>query len=248
MRALSQLPYNSHPQVISAAYFKLQKMKLPACLCGLVRGFHHDLSCWSCGFLPWQHTSEEEESFDSEAEEARRKREDYEEQRFKIREEEERKIEKEREQNYNKVLTTIENAEVKLNLEEERFERSDSFIGAKRKLKKKTLKTKSERFCQANRRLDRRSFTQVKYMLNVHDHYMAKSKHEFDQVFACFKYAFDEAKYMTHRFFNAQLTLDDLPWEVESFDEVLRVKARDEKIADEIRRLQLYRQQNSFSD
>ena len=222
-------------------------MKLPACLCRLARGFHHDTSCWSCGFFPWYHSSEEEESSDSTAEEAKRKQEEFEERKMKIRKEEDRKIEEQKEQNYNKVLTTIENAEIKLNLAEERLERSESFFVAKRKLKKKSLKTKSERFCQANRRLERRSFSQVKYMLNVHEHYMAKYNHEFDQVFACFKYGFHEPEYMTHRFFNAQLSLADLPWEVETFEEFLRIKASEDKIAEEIRRLQLYKEQNSFS-
>ena len=76
-----------------------QKMKIPTCLCGLARGFHHELKCWSCSCFPWQHSSDEDHNVevDSAEEEIRRKREEFEERIRLLNEEEDRKIEEERE-------------------------------------------------------------------------------------------------------------------------------------------------------
>ena len=194
-------------------------MKIPSCLCGLARGFHHELNCWSCNCLPWQHSSDEEQNItsDSEQEEARRKRDEFEEQVQQIRDEEDRRIQEDKDRRYNEALTRMEDEEEKLKQREERFERVDWFHEEKRKLKKKVLKTRSERLQHEKRRLKRRHFSEKKYALNAYDHHKAKEEYTYNQVHNKFQTLFEEASWNSHRFVNLGLSLGEL--EIPSFEE-----------------------------
>ena len=194
-------------------------MKLPRCLCGITRGFHHDFSCWSCACLPWQHSSDEDlnASLDSEAEEARRKYEDFQERIRKISEENDRKMEEERERKYNRTLTIIEDGEIKEELKETREERHAVFQEQKRKLKKKKMKSKSK--LNKNRRTIV-IFRPVFYELNIYGYYKAKEAYEFDQVSSYMTSIFENSKWNTHRFLNANIPLTEL--NIQSYAEYLK--------------------------
>ena len=213
-------------------------MKLPKCFCGIKIGFNHDLDCQSCGCLPFHHSSDEESSTDSEAEEARRKYEEFEERKRKINEEEDRKIEEDRKRRYDEILTIMDNAEYRDNLNEERTERYINFHDEKRKLKKRVLKTKSEMNVQARRRLKRIGFAPVKYQLEVYKHYQSKWDYEVNQVAANLESIFLDSRYAAHRLLNAGVSLEEL--NIETFEDSMKFKEQlaieQERINDAIRR------------
>ena len=196
-------------------------MKLPSCLCGLARGFHHELKCWSCGCLPWQHSSDDDHnvSLDSEAEEARRRYEDFQERIRLLNEEEDRQIEEERVRKYNRTLSILEDGEIKDELKETRIERQAWFQEEKRKLKKKKMKTKSK--LNKNRRTQV-IFRPVYYALNVYGYYKAKEDYEFDRVSFHMKSVFENADWNTHRFLNADISLEEL--NIPSYKEFLKMQ------------------------
>ena len=196
-------------------------MKLPRCLCGITRGFHHDFSCWSCACLPWQHSSDEDHnaSLDSEAEVARRKYEDFQERILKLNEEEDRRIEEERERKYNVTLSIIEDGEIRSTLKETREERQAVFQEQKRKLKKKKMKTRSK--LNKNRRTQV-IFRPVYYALNVYGYYKAKEDYEFDQVSFHMTSVFEKSNWNTHRFINANIPLAEL--NIPSYTEYLKMQ------------------------
>ena len=196
-------------------------MKFPQCLCGLARGFHHELKCWSCGCIPWQHSSDDDHnrSLDSAEEEARRKYEDFQERIRKINEEEDRRIEEERVRKYNRTLSIIEDGEIKLELKETREERHAVFQEQKRNLKKKMLKSKSK--LNKNRRT-LVIFRPVFYALNTYGYYKAKETYEFDQVSSHMTSVFENSKWNTHRFLNADIPLAEL--NIPSYAEYLKMQ------------------------
>ena len=226
-------------------------MKIPSCICGLARGFHHEFKCWSCNCFPWQHDSDSDENkFDSEEEEARRKRDEFEEQVQKIRDEEDRRIEEERNRRYNEALIRMEDEEERLKHREERLERVDWFHEEKRKLKKKVLKTRSERVLQEKRRLKRRHFSQKKYALNAYEHHQSKEKYEYNQVHLKFQTLFEEASFNSHRYLNLGLSLGEL--EIPSFEEFQKDeeerRREQERIQKQIDDLLLYKEQLQNDD
>ena len=206
-------------------------MKLPKCLCGIKIGFNHDLDCNSCGCLPFHHSSDEESSTDSEAEEARRKFEEFEERKRKINEEEDRKIEEERQRRYHEVLQIIEDAEYRQNLNEERTERYINFHDEKRKMKKRVLKTKSEMDKKARRRLKRFGFAPVKYELEVYQHYKSKWNYEVNKVASSLDSIFLDSRYAANQLLNADVSLEEL--NIETYEEFLKFQ---EQLAEEQRR------------
>ena len=209
-RALFEKVYNESPQAICQNFSIFEKMKLPRCLCGITRGFHHEFSCWSCACLPWQHSSDEDHNagLDSEAEEARRKYEEFQERIRQINEEEDRKIEEEKKKKYHLILSIIEDGEIKSTLKETREERQAAFQEEKRKLKKKKLKTKTK--LDSSRRHRRLPFNEASYALNAYDYYRAKAEYEFDQVSFHMRAVFENGDWNTHRFLNAGISLSEL--------------------------------------
>lgn len=213
---------NRHRPFVRTLQF-FEKMKLPSCLCGLARGFHHELKCWSCGCIPWQHSSDDDHnrSLDSAEEEARRKYEDFQEQIRKISEENDRKMEEERERKYNRTLTIIEDGEIKEELKETREERHAVFQEQKRKLKKKKLKSKSK--LNKNRKT-LVIFRPVFYALNTYGYYKDKEAYEFDQVSTYMTSVFENSNWNTHRFLNADISLAEL--NIPSYSEYLKTYAQ----------------------
>lgn len=198
-----------------------QKMKIPSCLCGLARGFHHELKCWSCSCFPWQHSSDEDHNVevDSAEEEIRRKREEFEERIRLLNEEEDRKIEEERERKYNLTLSIIEDGEIKEALKETREERQAWFQEEKRKLKNKKLKSRSK--LNKNRRTQV-IFRPVNYALNTYEYYKAKEAYEFDQVSTHMTSVFENSDWNTNRFLNARISLSEL--NIPSYAEYLQMQ------------------------
>ena len=196
-------------------------MKIPSCLCGLARGFHHELKCWSCSCFPWQHSSDEDHNaeVDSAEEEIRRKREEFEERIRLLNEEEDRKIEEERERKYNLTLSIIEDGEIKEALKETREERQAWFQEEKRKLKNKKLKSRSK--LNKNRRTQL-IFRPVYYALDVYEYYKNKEAYEFDQVSSHMTSVFDNSIWNTHRFLNAHISLSEL--NIPSYAEYLQMQ------------------------
>ena len=221
-------------------------MKIPSCLCGLARGFHHEFKCWPCNCFPWQHDSDEEQyiTTDSEEEQARRKRDEFEEQVQKIREEEDRRIQEDKDRRYNEALTRMEDEEERLKNLEDRMERVEWFHEEKRKLKKKVLKTRSNRVLQEKRRLKRRLFSEKKYALNAYEHYKSKEEYAFNQVHDKFQTLFEEARWNSHRYVNLGLSLGEL--EIPTFEEFQKDeeerRREQQRIQRQIDELMLYKQ------
>ena len=190
-------------------------MKMPKCLCGLTRGFHHDLKCWSCACFPWQHSSDEDHNdLDSEAEEARRKHEEMQERIRLINEEEDRRIQEDLERKFHETLSIIEDGEIKERLKETRLERQAAFEEEKRKMKKKKLKSKAK-FNKIRR--TQIVFGQVSYALNAYEYHKAKQEYEFEQVSFHMRMIFEESDWNTNRFLNAAISLSEL--NIQSFED-----------------------------
>ena len=191
-------------------------MKIPKCFCGITRGFNHEFKCWSCACFPWQHSSDEDDnvSLDSEAEEARRKYDEFQERIRLLNEEEDRRIQEDMERKYTVTLSIIEDGEIKSALNETRLERQAAFEEDRRKQKRKKLKSKTK--------LDRirRSqivFGQVSYALNAYEYHKAKQEYEFEQVSFHMRMIFEESDWNTNRFLNAAISLSEL--NIQSFED-----------------------------
>ena len=196
-------------------------MKIPKCFCGITRGFNHEFKCWSCACFPWQHSSDEDDnvSLDSEAEEARRKYDEFQERIRLLNEEEDRRIQEDMERKYTVTLSIIEDGEIKSALNETRLERQAAFEEDRRKQKRKKLKSKAK--LDRNRR-SQIVFREVSYALNAYEHHKAKQDYEFEQVSFYMSTIFEDAGWNTNRFLNAGISLDQL--DIQSYADYMKMK------------------------
>ena len=201
--------------------FNFGKMKIPKCFCGITRGFNHEFKCWSCACFPWQHSSDEDDnvSLDSEAEEARRKYDEFQERIRLLNEEEDRRIQEDMERKYTVTLSIIEDGEIKSALNETRLERQAAFEEDRRKQKRKKLKSKAK--LDRNRR-SQIVFREVSYALNAYEHHKAKQDYEFEQVSFYMSTIFEDAEWNTNRFLNAGISLDQL--DIQSYADYIKMK------------------------
>ena len=183
-------------------------MKLPSCLCGLLRGFHHDLVCCSCSCFPWQHSSDESEEESSSEDEYKANRRQVQEEREAIR------LERIRDVEY-----ALKDGEFDEKVYNGRYERELDQCEERIKIKKKKMKTRRE---LDNNRLVIPSFTTKKYALNAYNYYADKENYEMKTLSDYFKYLKLESQSTARRFLNAELSLSELG--LQSYEDMVKEK------------------------
>ena len=183
-------------------------MKIASCLCGMIRGFCHDLKCRVCCTYPWQHSSEEEFGEESSSEEA---------WRIEIRRRVNEEMEEEQQRKYDSAKQIIADAEFYDQVHEDRAEEENRRIFEKLKNRNKKLMTRGQR---DQRRLNRSQTRECSFYLDVYDYYKQKSKYEENELCEYFSSIMLEAKYNADRFMATGISIQE--FNLQSYEEKLK--------------------------
>lgn len=186
-------------------------MKIASCLCGLIRGFCHDLKCRVCCTYPWQHSSDEEFGEESSSEEA---------WRIEIRRRVNEEIEEEQQRKYDSAKQTIADAEFYAKVQEDRAEEENTKIFQKLKDRKKKLMTRSQ---HDKRRLNRTQPEEQFFHLDVYNHYKQKAKYEENELCQYFSSIMLEGKYNADRFMATGYSIEE--FNLQCYDDKLKEQA-----------------------
>ena len=185
-------------------------MKFPACLCGALRGFHHDLKCISCGCWPWQHSSDESEYSSEESED---------EEQEKIRRRVQDELEEKRMEQIDQVERAIQAGKFCIEYDEDRFLMHHRILDAERPKKIKKLRKRGQR---NTIRTVVPTFEEKTYKLDVYGYYKAKNEYKINELCSYFYDLGLEPLYTAKRFEDANLDLFDL--NLRSYEDFLQEK------------------------